>query len=208
MIKFYLIRHGETDWNNKKILMGQTDIPLNSLGEKQVEVLASYIKNLDIDIIYTSDLSRARSTAEAIAKKSGKQYIPDERLRECSAGNLEGLTFPEMIELFPDEINLYRLDEISYLPPEGESRIEFIKRVSTFIESLIGKHHNENLALVTHGGVIRALLSYILSNDFKITSPKFSQLFRVDNCSISLITYNKQWEISYLNDIHYLNDCK
>jgi broad specificity phosphatase PhoE len=207
MTKFYLVRHGETEWNHKKILMGQSDIPLNSLGETQIRVLPDYFQNIKIDFIYSSDLSRAYSTAVPISNGLDLEIFPDKRLRECSAGNLEGLTFPEMQEKHPDEIKLYQQDEMSYEPPEGESRNDFIKRVSTFINSMIEQHNEQSLVIVTHGGVIRAWLSYIIGNDFKLESPKFSHLFRVDNCSVTLVTFiKKQWEISYLNDTNHLKN--
>jgi alpha-ribazole phosphatase len=205
MPKFYLIRHGETDWNNKKILMGQSDIPLNSLGLQQAEGLAEYFKNIKVDYIYSSDLSRALKTAETIAAKSGLPVIKDKMLRECSAGNLEGLSYTDMIERFPEELNLYKNDVMGYTPPGGESHSDFIARVATYFKELIARHQGQSLAIVTHGGVVRALLGYILSIDFKMASPHFSHSFRVDNCSVSLFKYGENWEITYLNDIHYLS---
>lgn len=78
----YLIRHGETDWNVERKIQGQTDIPLNSNGKQQAEEAANEIANLKIDRIISSDLSRAKETAEIINKKVGAKITFDKRIRE------------------------------------------------------------------------------------------------------------------------------
>lgn len=206
MTKICLLRHGETEWNNKKVLMGQTDIPLNEKGKKQAAVLASYLESTHFDHIYSSDLSRAAETAMVIAASKNITPIFDTRLRECSAGKLEGKTLEQMLSLHPSEVALYREDEINYLPPEGERRKDFVARVSDFAIEKAENHPGQSLAFVCHGGVIRALLSDILAKDFGLTTTHFSHAFRVDNCSVSVLKYkDKKWEICTINDTTHLN---
>ena len=92
-----LIRHGLTDWNTEMRIQGHTDIPLNSHGRKQAELLAERMKNEDWDYIYTSDLGRARETAEHIGTLKQIEVSTDPRLREMYCGQIEGTTMAERI---------------------------------------------------------------------------------------------------------------
>ncbi len=204
MTKFYLIRHGETEWNDKRILMGQTDIPINDKGHTQAKALGEYAKKFAFDYLYSSDLCRAKVTADYIANSTGMEIITDKNLRECSAGKLEGLTYENMKMHFPDQIKQYSEDPMLYLPPEGEARKDFINRVKGYLIGLSETNISKNIAIVTHGGVIRAFLSYLLALEFKMPAPEFAHLFRVDNCSVTMLQHREKWEITYVNDTHHL----
>ena len=87
----YIIRHGETDWNTKRLLQGATDIPLNQNGIEVARLTAKALKDVPFDVIYTSPLSRAVQTAEIMRRDRDIPIIPDERLKEISFGPYEGL---------------------------------------------------------------------------------------------------------------------
>lgn len=147
----YLIRHGETDWNAKRKIQGQTDIPLNSNGKQQAEEAANEIVNLKIDRIISSDLSRAKETAEIINKKIGVKITLDKRLREENFGDYEGRIIEEITD---EEWNV--LNET----PEkihGESRNQLYERAKSFISQI---KEDENILVVTHGGLLRMILYY------------------------------------------------
>ncbi len=85
----YLIRHGETDWNTKRLLQGATDIPLNQNGIEVAQLTAEGLCDVVFDVIFTSPLKRARQTAEIIRGERRIPIIPDERLREIAFGPFE-----------------------------------------------------------------------------------------------------------------------
>ena len=173
----YLIRHGETDWNVERKIQGQTDIPLNSNGKQQAEEAANEIANLKIDRIISSDLSRAKETAEIINKKVGAKITIDKRLREVNYGNYEGAQFDK----FTDE-----QWEIFNKTPEkikGESRKQVYDRVKSLIDEI---KDDENVLVVTHGGSLRMMLYYANNKDsFDMDSyNEFSKDFGINNAKV------------------------
>ena len=131
--RFILIRHGSTDWNIAKRYQGQTDIPLNNEGRKQAKELAKMLQKVPIDLIYTSDLSRAYETAEIIAE--GRK-IPIHRLksfRETHVGHWEGLTVDEIHGNYPEDVERLKKDPIHGKRPGGESRGMMLERVNKAI---------------------------------------------------------------------------
>lgn len=89
-VPFYFLRHGETDWNRRRIIQGQTDTPLDAVGEQQAEAVAPHVATLPINTICSSSLSRARRTAEIVNRVLDRQIIPFDDLRECHLGEIQG----------------------------------------------------------------------------------------------------------------------
>src|SRR5689334_1446566 len=96
--KVYLIRHGETEWNLTGRWQGILDAPLSAIGHEQARKLANYLSETSIQAIYTSDLSRAVDTAQALAAVLNLVPILDKRLRELDIGIFQALTKPEILE--------------------------------------------------------------------------------------------------------------
>src|SRR5689334_14138742 len=90
MTTFYLIRHGETDWNNQHLLQGQIDIPLNAKGEEQAQELAQVLKDINFDLAFSSDLIRAKRTTEIVALEKQLMIETTKTLRERAFGEFEG----------------------------------------------------------------------------------------------------------------------
>jgi len=157
-MKVYLVRHGETDWNRKEIYQGQEDIPLNEKGKKEARNLALTLKGIEISSIYSSDLKRAKETAEIIAKSLGIQtVIYKESLREMNFGEWTGKSVFEMEEnsaLF----QLWSKDPWNISPPEGETLKELASRVRKEAEEIFLKHYGQNVLVVTHAGPIKAII--------------------------------------------------
>src|SRR5687767_15916178 len=103
MARLYIFRHGETDWNLARRIQGHTDIALNERGRDQARDLANRLERYPIQAILSSDLARARETAEIVARRSDVPVFVDERLREASLGDAEGLTVDEAIARFGAE---------------------------------------------------------------------------------------------------------
>ena len=156
------IRHGQTIWNTKGILQGHLDSPLSKKGQQQAFDAKDRIKKLAPDRIITSDLGRAIETARIL---KGSLQIPVEKdsfLREQHNGILQGVKWNEALEKFPDVMikkNGYSMD---YCIPGGESKNMLLQRIYSGLEKIIKMYRGENILLVTHGGVIQALLMDIL----------------------------------------------
>jgi broad specificity phosphatase PhoE len=127
--KLLLVRHGETDWNRDGRWQGGSDTRLNDLGREQARALAEQLDG-DIDVLYSSDLARARETAEIVAAKLGLEVRLDPRLRERGFGSWEGLTMPEIEERFAESHRRWRSGE------EAQRSIEFRRRALTALAQI------------------------------------------------------------------------
>ncbi|MEA1961911.1 MAG: histidine phosphatase family protein [Bacillota bacterium] len=134
---------------------------LNDNGSKQAKKAAGYLHdNEQIEAIYCSDLSRTRETAEAVADVTGLKINYDFRLREASFGLWEGMTFSEVYKKNRNEFDEWYRDVWNYKIPEGENFLAVVERVWQAIEE-IASRHDGTVLIVTHGGVVRALMSTI-----------------------------------------------
>lgn len=176
----YLARHGETDWNLKGLIQGHTDIPLNETGKKQAFELAAAIKDKGISIrkIYSSDLQRARETAEIAARVLLVETEALKGIQEVNLGRWEGYTWKQVRELFPDEYRKWYNNRRYEVPPEGESYEQVLQRVVPVLSRISSEE--ENVLVVAHSAVIMALLSYIYEKPFE----EMSRNFRTSNGEI------------------------
>ena len=200
----FLIRHGETEWNKILRYQGQTDIDLNETGFNQARLLSKRLKDEKIDRIYSSDLKRAANTAAIVAKPHDLKLIKEKKLREICFGEWEGMNYEEISEKYPEIYKEWRNDPVSVPPPEGETFLEFQKRIIYIINKIKDLHAGERVAIVAHGGTIRVYLAHILGMPLK-ENRKLS----IHNTSISrLKIYDKRPVLKSLNSICHLNDNK
>lgn len=160
--RLFLIRHGETLFNRAKRYCGITDATLTSKGTKQAKVLRGKFRRIRIDAIYTSPLRRTCQTAR-LAFGSKMPLQPVSALKELNFGKWEGLTLKQIINKYPTRANHWLKQPFKTKIPQGES-ISYLKnRVMGFIRQLItNQKHYRNIALVTHSGPIRVIISEIL----------------------------------------------
>lgn len=161
---FYIVRHGETEWNAQHRAQGHTDIPLNDNGRIQAKDLAKTFKDKDIhfDLAFSSDLIRAKETTEIIALEHNLAVETTQLLRERNLGEYEGKhtdaykTFDELYRTLSEESRrTVRSD------PASENDAELITRIITFIREIAITHPNKNILIGTHSGVIRILLTHL-----------------------------------------------
>ena len=168
------IRHGETAWNVDTRLQGHLDIDLNARGRWQAERAAEALADEDIAAIYTSDLMRARSTAQAIADRatrlSERQLHLVLGLRERGFGIFEGQTYAEVASGWPEESRRWRQREPDFAPQGGESLVQVRDRVAATVNTIAARYIGEQIVLVAHGGVMDAL--YRLATRQEIVSPR------------------------------------
>ena len=157
-----LARHGETDWNAAGRWQGHTDVPLNAAGRAQALTLAARLRAVGVRAIATSDLCRARGTAEIVGEALGLEvHLVDGALRERAYGAWEGLTRCECEARFPEEWARHVSDPRSP-PPGGESADALLARVVPAVHRAAERLASPTL-LVTHGGVMRAFLAAALA---------------------------------------------
>jgi probable phosphoglycerate mutase len=195
-----LIRHGETAWNRATRIQGHTDIPLSALGLAQAERLAAALADESLDAVYASDLSRARETAEALARGRGLSVQVDRGLRERAFGRFEGLSWDEIAQSYPDDSARWRRREPDFPVGGGESLVTFSARCIAATRRAAAAHPGQNIALVAHGGVLDCL--YRAATRTALDAPRSWQL---GNATINrLLATNEGFTLVGWNDDHHL----
>ncbi|RFO97467.1 histidine phosphatase family protein [Rhodoferax lacus] len=154
------VRHGETDWNVATRIQGQIDIGLNDKGRWQAERVAEALADEALDAIYSSDLSRAHATAQAIAAAQPALHAPVQThtgLRERGFGKFEGHTYAAIEAQWPDESRLWKIRDPHFAPLGGESPVQVMARVGHTVNDIAARHPGEQIVLVAHGGVLDML---------------------------------------------------
>lgn len=180
MTKLTLIRHGETDWNAKRRIQGQLDAPLNEVGRAQAEAIGLRYRDETVDVLISSDLSRARQTMEPIANACGLEVLHDSRLRERNLGVLEGLFYEEAQNKMPQVLDVFRSRQIDTPIDGGESLREFAQRVTAFLTETAETYGGKHIVAVTHGGVVDIACRH--ANGSSLDAPRD---FPIHNTSVS-----------------------
>ena len=146
MTTLLLVRHGETDWNAERRWQGHADVPLNDRGREQARVLAEQLAGESIDAIYSSDLSRARDTAEIVGVRLSVPVVVDAALREIDVGPIEGMTAEET----------GTLDGWHSEPKEAHA-----ERILRAVQRIAERHPDDRVLVVTHGGSMRRVHEHL-----------------------------------------------
>lgn len=197
--KITLIRHGETDWNAAERWQGHSDIPLNENGRAQARALAPYVRGLGITRIVSSDLARARETAELACAGLGIPIETDPRLREVKIGRWEGMTLNEIKEQDAERYAKFKAQPYQEQRfPEGDSRAEQAERVSAALFDLVGRYPGEHILVTTHGGTIIGQFLTLLNLKWE----EVQEIGKIVNCSCSHLIYDEAgWSHNGLNVI-------
>ncbi|MGN7469699.1 histidine phosphatase family protein [Brevibacillus sp. SAFN-007a] len=186
----YLVRHGETQWNQIRRIQGHSDIALNELGMRQAELVAGRFRGETIHAVYSSDLRRARETAAKIAENFSFSVGTHPALRERCYGQWEGLTYEEIRARFAEQ------DEASC---GIETFEDMQRRAVTALTELAAKHQNEAIVVVSHGGFINSFLHYVTAGE------QGTGITRIDNTGITVFRYaDRRWEVLQVNDTDHL----
>lgn len=151
MTELILIRHGQTDWNVEGRYQGQSDVPLNEHGREQARRLASKLQGTQLEAIYSSDLARARETAEILSEATGTPLFLDPRLREIHQGLWEGMLLKDIRRKYARAFQLRRDDPLEVAPPEGETVGQLRRRVLAALEAILQAYPHNQVAIVSHG---------------------------------------------------------
>lgn len=198
-MNIYLIRHGR---QNSKLC--NVNVELSPEGRRQADLVGKRLESYNIDVVYSSDLIRAEETADILNKHINAPRVIDKRLRESNFGGMTGLTNDELKEKYGDflERRSKMTEDLPY-PDGGENCEDVFNRAFEVLEELRKKEY-ENIAIVTHGGVIRALFTGIVGAPF-CKSLTYGR--QIENCSISHIMFDKEKEtyhIERFNDFAHI----
>jgi len=184
-MNLYFFRHGETEWNRQKRFQGSSDIPLNEAGREQALELKKKFSDIPIEYVLSSDLKRARQTAELIFESRDVPIEFSPSLREAHLGNVEGLYRHEFDEKYGQNFwEIWKAVKEEYLDfrfPEGESPREHLNRIKGFIEHWSRENQYQNVALSCHGGVIWRMIHFCEKNP--LLPPT------IPNCGLFLLSY-------------------
>ena len=202
LTRVYLIRHGQTVWNAEGRFQGQTDSVLSDLGWSQAARLAVVLARVPLAAVYSSPLSRARLTAEAIATPHRLTVVQLEPLREIGMGVWEGLTTAEITQRFGPVIEPRRKHPEWVAPLGGETLTEVRERTMRAVEEIVARHQGETVAVVAHGAVIKTVILTAL--DAPLTS---YWRIRQDNGAINVLDLGgDQPRVRLLNETAHLRD--
>lgn len=203
MTRFYLIRHGETEWNVTGRWQGHTDIPLNRAGREQAMLLAErlYDEGIHFTALYSSDLQRAWETARIVGKAVGLEPTAVVELREIDMGVWSGLTRAEIARL--DPATLERLDMGEDLPRGGAERLtDLYERASAALEAIAEEHPEGDVLIATHGGTVRALIEHARTNGHAVWPWPYVS---IGNTALSIIEATPEaWHVFAVNDMAHL----
>lgn len=192
-MNIYLVRHGETDNNYNKTYYGSLDCELNDKGKAQSLKVKEKLQNINFQKVFSSNMKRAKETAQIILGESHCEIIEEKRISEMNMGIFEGKGHEELKERYSKEWEMWCNNWKDYKIPEGESYIEFYNRVKEFFLELLNGEE-DNILIITHGGVIKSICSYILGENLDIFWKIASR-----NGDIILIKY--EYENLYLDSI-------
>ncbi|MEG2353081.1 MAG: alpha-ribazole phosphatase [Clostridium sp.] len=196
-MKVYIVRHGETALNKRGSYYGDLDLPLTELGIRQGKELSRFLGSLNYKKIFVSEKKRAQDTAKLIC--SNQEYFHvDNRLNERNFGCFEGLTYKEVQYEHPIEYDLWINDWIHYYPKNGESYFTMCNRVFHFMEELLAEKNQEDVLLVTHSGVMRAIYCYVMNKNIELFW-KFS----CENCDVAILKY--EYGNLFIDSIQHCN---
>jgi alpha-ribazole phosphatase len=180
-MRLIVVRHGATRHNAEARFTGQSDVSLSAQGVRQARAVAERLQTLDFSLVVSSDLLRARQTAEEIvAARPSVSVRLDPDLREIALGAWEGSTYAEVRGQQPEALDAWQRDPIHRAPPGGETALMLQRRVIRAFARWRQSESARTQVWVTHGGVVSALLCYALELDL---AKRWR--FRRDNASIT-----------------------
>lgn len=160
MLRLYITRHGETEWNIEKRMQGWKDSNLTPKGVENAIALGNRLKDVDFNCIYSSSSRRAICTAELIRGNRNIRLIPDDNLREINLGEWEGKTFTEVEQCDKQGHKAFWEAPHLYVPKSGESYFQVRDRIEAVLNKIINENEDGNVLIVTHAVIVKTIMSF------------------------------------------------
>ena len=195
-----LVRHGETEFNRQRLILGRGPEPLNATGQAQALAAAVAVSRNAPFVLYSSPIVRTIQTAEAIASECSVAFTPMPGLEEIAAGDLEGLTGSQLQEQYPDVMRGWRNDPASAKMPNGESLGDVQNRTWAVINDIAQRHEDDTVVVVTHNFPIQAILCKALGmplNNFRQLRVDLGSLTQMDvrDSVFTMLSINETWHL-------------
>jgi len=201
-VKLFLIRHGQTKWNSQGRYQGAQDTNLSETGIKQAELAGKYLSKVDFASFYSSPKKRALQTAKIITAGLNIKINIREDLKELNFGKWEGMTFEDINTIYRQDYQNWLSDPYKNAPTDGESFKVLVERAEREIDKIVNENpDSSNVGIVTHGGVIIALLV----NWLQIPSKCWRSLIQRQG-AINVVVIDKKFP--YISQINYTGHLK
>lgn len=201
--KLIIVRHAEAVGNAIREFHGWTDSSITEKGHIQAKQVAERLKDVPIDVIYSSSLKRTMQTARYISEVKGLPVIQRDDLKEINGGLWEGMTWSELVKAFPKEYENWEERPHMHLMPEGESMKDFQKRLINAVTDILDKEKGKNVCIVTHGTAIRALMCWFLNCSLE----DIVKVPWCDNTAVTIVDHNgEKFIVDIEGDTCHLDD--
>jgi 2,3-bisphosphoglycerate-dependent phosphoglycerate mutase len=195
-----IVRHGETAWNAEHRVQGQLDVPLNAIGHAQAMAASKVLSQEKFDVIYSSDLSRARQTAAPTAAQLSLEVLLDKDLRERHYGIFERLTYAEVKVRFPEDYARFEAREPDYAFRTGESLKDFYARSVVVMSKIAKAHEGKSILVFTHGGILDKFYRFVTG-----MSISAERNFGIPNAGLNRVEVTAAgWQIRAWADVAHL----
>jgi broad specificity phosphatase PhoE len=200
MTRVYLVRHGTTEWNKEEIFRGRVDCKLNETGQGEAKALAEYLRNVPLDAVYSSPLSRARETAQAIAEVHGLQVIDEPAFIDIDFGEWHGLPLKEVKERYTEVYNAWRERPQAVTFPGGENLAQVRTRAWEGLQQVVRQNPEKTILIVSHRVVTKILICAVLG----LGDSHFWQI-KQDTTAVNCFEYNRGvFFVALINDTCHL----
>ena len=201
MASWFILRHGETDWNAQGRIQGHSDVALSVRGGQQAGLAAARLAQVPFDVAYCSDLQRSAETARRILGSREVPLHPSTELREYHKGVFEGLTAAETEERYPEMYAASVIKDLDFAPTGGESTRQVSVRLAGFVEELRQRHLEDTVLIVGHGGALRAAFVALMELPMEA-----NWRFEMANCGLSVVdVYPDNAVLRLFNDTSHLD---
>lgn len=192
---FDVLRHARTEWNDDHRIQGQTDIPLSLEGREQTKRWIKHLSLFTYHRVISSNLTRAKETADILNRSIIAPQEIDERFREQNWGEWEGVRVKDLDRRFPEALQEQIARGWEFRPPGGESRNQVLARALSALSDTARKYPGERILVVSHGGVIKSLLYHAHGRKYlpweeEIIKPYHLHRFSHDGSTLTLVQAN------------------
>lgn len=206
MTKIILVRHCQAEGNEKRFFQGRIDTDITEKGKKQIEATVNRLRDEPIDVMYSSPLKRALTTAKSIAESHSipeESIITDDDLMEIDAGIWDGLYIKDIVRLFPEESDNWDNHPERFHPKDSEGMESVYIRTGRMLKKLINDNEGKCVCVVSHGCAIRNMLC----NAFGKPLDELKTVPWGTNCAVSVIVADDDWvEVVTENDVEHLEN--
>lgn len=187
--RLIFVRHAEAEGNKIRRFHGWTDSDLTERGHLQAQRVADRLKDVDIDVLYSSSLKRTLQTAGYISVAKGLPIVRTDKLKEINGGDWEDSTWEELQERWPEAYDTWDNRPHEHKMPNGESMEEFQERLVKEVMAIIHANTGRNICIVTHGTAIRALICHFRACTLK----EMVNVAWCDNTAITILDYEEPY---------------